>query len=76
MDPDNVKVYEHKADLDFDQKLVEIRSAVTHDKGSYLFDTATFLGHDFGNDLAAHKLPKEELVRYAELATKLRGEFE
>ena len=75
MDPDNVKVYEHKADLVFNQKLADIRSAVTHDKGAYLFDTNEFLGQDFGNDLAAHRLPEEELIRYGELATKLREGF-
>ena len=75
MDPDNVKVYEHKADLEYSVRLSEIRSSTTQDKGRYLFDPATFKGHDFGNSLDAFRLPEKELIRYAELVTVARKNF-
>ena len=75
MDPDNVKVYDHKTDLEFSRSLNSIRKTVTHDKGKYLFDPQTFKGQEFGNSLEAHKLSEEDLIKYGMLVTKVREKF-
>ena len=68
-------IYDSVPDLDFDKNLKKIRKEMSREPGSIIFDPAVYKKLETFLTMEANKLPKEELERYARIASDLRARF-
>ena len=69
-------VYEAAEDLKFDKTLKTIRNELDHSRGQFVFDPDDFkeVAHTF--EVESYRLPREGLLEYGKLTTRLRKEFQ
>ena len=70
-----VMVYDAGEDLKFDRTLKVIRKELEHDRGEFVFDPADFKEAAASFDEESYRLPRDGLLEYAVLATRLRRHF-
>ena len=68
-------IYDSAPDLDFDKNLKQIRKEMRGEPGSIVFDPAAYKQVQTFLTMEANKLPREELQRYAIIASELRAKF-
>ena len=69
-------VYQAAEDLKFDKTLKTIRKELEQDRGSFVFDPDDFKEEAATFDVESYRLPKEGLLEYGRLATRLRKQFQ
>ena len=70
-----VMVYQAAEDLKFDKTLKIIRKELEHDRGEFVFDPDHFKDVSKTFDIESFRLPKEGLLEYARVASRLRNLF-
>ena len=69
-------VYETAEDLKFDKTLKTIRNELDHNLGEFVFDPDDFKEIAQTFEVESYRLPREGLLEYARLTTRLRKEFQ
>ena len=69
-------VYDGVEDQRFDKNLKTIRKEVSHSRGQFFFDPEDFKEDAKSFSVETYQLPKEGLLEYARLTTKLRSSFQ
>lgn len=69
-------VFDSKNDLRFDKNLKALRKELDHNRGEFIFDPDSLRGEAADYTVEAYRMPEEELLQYAKLATKLRQQFQ
>ena len=67
-----VMVYNVEEDLKFDRTLKVIRKELDRRRGQFIFDPNDFKELASSFDEESYRLPKEGLLEYAKLASRLR----
>ena len=67
-----VMVYNAEEDLKFDRTLKVIRKELDRRRGQFIFDPNDFKELASSFDEESYRLPKEGLLEYAKLASRLR----
>ena len=68
-------IYDSAPDLDFDKNLKRIRKEISGEPGSIVFDPSSYKQVETFLTTEQNKLSREELERYAIIASELRASF-
>ena len=71
-----VMVYEAEKDNQFDKNLRVIRKELEHDRGQFVFDPDQYKNIAKQFEVESYRLPKEGLLEYARLASRIRSQFQ